>query len=96
MRRMREGINVSKVSEERADVFIGRTAIRWVTRRIIPFVFLMYITAWLDRVNVGFAALHMNADLGISASIFGFGSGIFFLGYCLLEVPSNLILHRIS
>jgi MFS transporter, ACS family, tartrate transporter len=96
MRHMREGINVSEVSEEQADVFIGRTAIRRVTRRIIPFVFLMYVTAWLDRVNVGFAGLHMNADLGFSASIFGFGSGIFFLGYCLLEVPSNLILHRVG
>jgi MFS family permease len=90
------GINVSEVSEQQANVFIGRIAIRRVTRRIIPFVFLMYITAWLDRVNVGFAGLHMNADLGFSASIFGFGSGIFFLGYCLLEVPSNLILHRVG
>jgi ACS family tartrate transporter-like MFS transporter len=75
---------------------IGRAAIRRITRRIIPFVFLMYIAAWLDRVNVGFAALHMNADLRFSATMFGFGSGIFFLGYCLLEVPSNLILHRLG
>jgi MFS transporter, ACS family, tartrate transporter len=74
----------------------GRTALRRVSRRIIPFVFLMYIAAWLDRVNVGFAALHMNADLGLSATMFGFGSGIFFLGYCLLEVPSNLMLHRLG
>ena len=85
-----------EVSEKQADVSIGRIALRRVTRRIIPFVFLMYITAWLDRVNVGFAALHMNADLGFSASMFGFGSGIFFLGYCLFEVPSNLILHRMG
>ena len=75
---------------------IGRATLRRVTRRVIPFVFLMYIAAWLDRVNVGFAALHMNADLGFSATVFGFGSGIFFLGYCLLEVPSNLILHRLG
>src|SRR5450631_2089858 len=96
MKPVREGINLPEVSEKQSDVFIGRIALRRVTRRIIPFVFLMYITAWLDRVNVGFAALHMNADLGFSASMFGFGSGIFFLGYCLLEVPSNLILHRLG
>jgi len=96
MRPAREGINVPEVSEKQSDVFIGRIALCRVTRRIVPFVFLMYITAWLDRVNVGFAALHMNADLGFSASMFGFGSGIFFLGYCLLEVPSNLILHRLG
>jgi ACS family tartrate transporter-like MFS transporter len=60
----------------------------------MPFLFLLYIVAWLDRVNVGFAALQMNAALGFSASTFGFGSGIFFVGYCLFEVPSNLVLHR--
>jgi sugar phosphate permease len=54
-----------------------------VTRRLIPFLFPHYIIAWLDRVNVGFAALHMNSDLGFSSAAFGFGSGIFFLGYCL-------------
>ena len=60
----------------------------------MPFLFLLYIVAWLDRVNVGFAALQMNAALGFSASTFGLGSGIFFVGYCLFEVPSNLVLHR--
>ena len=69
---------------------------RKVTTRLIPFLFVLYIVAWLDRVNVGFAALHMNSDLGFSASAFGFGSGIFFLGYCLFEVPSNIILHRVG
>jgi MFS transporter, ACS family, tartrate transporter len=67
-----------------------------VTVRLIPFLFVLYIVAWLDRVNVGFAALQMNSDLGFSASAFGFGSGIFFLGYCLFEVPSNIILHRVG
>jgi len=56
----------------------------------------LYIVAWLDRVNVGFAGLQMNADLGFSSAAFGFGSGVFFLGYCLFEVPSNLILHRVG
>ena len=72
------------------------SALRKVTARLIPFLLLLYVVAWLDRVNVGFAGLQMNADLGFSASAFGFGSGIFFLGYCLFEVPSNLILHRVG
>ncbi len=59
-------------------------------------MFLLYIVSYLDRVNVGFAALQMNQDLGLSASVFGFGSGIFFIGYFLFEVPSNLIMERIG
>src|SRR5215813_13122437 len=70
--------------------------LRKVTWRLIPFLFLLYIIAWLDRVNVGFAGLQMNADLGFSSTVFGFGSGIFFLGYCLFEIPSNLVLHRVG
>jgi ACS family tartrate transporter-like MFS transporter len=70
--------------------------LRKVTFRLIPFLFVLYIVAWLDRVNVGFAALQMNSDLGFSSAAFGFGSGVFFLGYCLFEVPSNLVLHRVG
>src|SRR5262250_2807037 len=69
---------------------------RKVTLRLIPFLFVLYVVAWLDRVNVGFAALQMNADLGFSSAVFGFGSGVFFLGYCLFEVPSNLLLERVG
>jgi len=69
---------------------------RKVTLRLIPFLFVLYVVAWLDRVNVGFAALQMNSDLGFSSAAFGFGSGVFFFGYCLFEVPSNLILHRVG
>src|SRR5215813_160150 len=75
---------------------VATTTLRKVTRRLIPFLFLLYIVAWLDRVNVGFAALQMNADLGFSSAAFGLGSGVFFLGYLLFEVPSNLILHRVG
>jgi MFS transporter, ACS family, tartrate transporter len=75
---------------------IAAETLRKVTLRLIPFLFLLYIVAWLDRVNVGFAALQMNSDLGFSAAAFGFGSGVFFFGYCLFEVPSNLILHRVG
>jgi MFS transporter, ACS family, tartrate transporter len=64
--------------------------------RLIPFLFLLYIFAWLDRANVGFAALHMNAELRFSSTVFGLGSGVFFIGYLLFEVPSNLILHRVG
>src|SRR6516164_1782622 len=71
-------------------------AIRKVSLRLIPFLFVLYIAAWLDRVNVGFAALQMNDALKFSAAAFGFGSGVFFLGYCLFEVPSNFILHRVG
>ena len=65
-----------------------------IVRRLIPFLMLCYFAAYLDRVNVGFAALTMNADLGFSAELFGFGAGIFFAGYFLFEVPSNLLLER--
>ena len=71
-------------------------ALRKISCRLLPFLFVLYVVAWLDRVNVGFAALQMNAALKFSEAAFGFGSGIFFLGYCLFEVPSNLILARVG
>ncbi|HYY15018.1 MAG TPA: MFS transporter [Chthoniobacterales bacterium] len=71
-------------------------AVRKITCRLIPFLFVLYVVAWLDRVNVGFAALQMNADLKFSEAAFGLGSGVFFIGYCLFEVPSNLILARVG
>jgi ACS family tartrate transporter-like MFS transporter len=67
-----------------------------VSRRLIPFLILCYFVAYLDRVNVGFAALTMNKDLGLSATAFGFGAGIFFLAYFLFEVPSNLFLEKVG
>jgi ACS family tartrate transporter-like MFS transporter len=72
----------------------GAAAIARVSRRLIPFLFLLYILNFLDRVNVGFAALEMNRDLGFGPAVYGFGAGVFFLGYCLFEVPSNLVLYR--
>ena len=79
-----------------ANLPISVVTLRKVTWRLIPFLFVLYVIAWLDRVNVGFAGLQMNADLGFSATVFGFGSGIFFLGYCLFEIPSNIILERVG
>jgi MFS transporter, ACS family, tartrate transporter len=64
--------------------------------RIIPFIMLLYFIAYIDRVNIGFAALTMNKDLGFSSSVFGFGAGIFFTGYFLFEVPSNLVLEKVG
>jgi MFS transporter, ACS family, tartrate transporter len=75
---------------------VASVTLRKVMLRLIPFLFILYIVAWLDRVNVGFAGLQMNADLEFSSAAFGFGSGVFFLGYCLFEVPSNLVLHRVG
>jgi ACS family tartrate transporter-like MFS transporter len=75
---------------------LERRLIRRISLRLLPFLFLLYIVAYLDRVNVGFAALHMNASLGLSHASFGIGGGIFFLGYFLFEIPSNLILHRLG
>jgi MFS transporter, ACS family, tartrate transporter len=65
-----------------------------VTRRLVPFLIVCYFIAYLDRVNVGFAALTMNKDLGLSQTAFGFGAGIFFIAYFIFEVPSNLLLER--
>lgn len=73
---------------------IAESVLRKVRWRLIPFLFVLYIVAYLDRVNVGFAAIDMNRDLGFSAAVYGMGSGLFFLTYTLLEVPSNLMLAR--
>jgi len=75
---------------------LGARAIGRVRRRLIPFLALLYFVAYLDRVNVGFAALQMNRALGLSPLDFGRGAGIFFLGYFIFEVPSNLALARIG
>lgn len=69
---------------------------RKISRRLIPFLILLYLLAFLDRVNIGFAALTMNRDLGIGESLFGLAAGMFFLGYFFFEVPSNLMLLRVG
>ena len=71
-------------------------AYRTITWRIMPFLFVCYVLAYVDRVNVGFAKLQMQQDLGMSDSVYGLGAGIFFLGYFLFEVPANMILQRIG
>jgi MFS transporter, ACS family, tartrate transporter len=74
----------------------GTAALAKVRRHLVVFLGALYFAAFVDRVNVGFAAQQMHRDLGFSASVYGFGAGIFFIGYCLFEIPSNLILHRIG
>ncbi|MBV9655721.1 MAG: MFS transporter, partial [Acetobacteraceae bacterium] len=73
---------------------VERSAMRRVGWRLVPFLIFAYFVAFLDRVNVGFAAIQMNKDVGLTATIYGWGAGIFFLGYFVLEVPSNLALER--
>src|SRR5262245_2281833 len=77
-----------------SDISTG--TVRKVRNRIIPLLFLLYIVAFLDRVNIGFAALTMNAALAITSAQFGLLSGIFFWGYFLFEIPSNLLLHKVG
>jgi ACS family tartrate transporter-like MFS transporter len=73
---------------------LEKSTIKKITRRLIPFLILLYMINFLDRTNVGFAAKGMEADLGISAAAYGAGAGIFFLAYFLCEVPSNVALHK--
>src|SRR5258705_7259438 len=71
-----------------------RAVVRKVAIRLLPFLTFLYIINYLDRVNVGFAALRMNGDIGLSNTAYGFGAGVFFVGYLLFELPSNLALQR--
>lgn len=65
--------------------------------RLLPLLVLLYIINYIDRVNIGFAAAStFNADLGLSAAAYGFGAGLFFIGYFFFEVPSNIVLHKVA
>ena len=75
---------------------IEARTIRKLQLRLLPFLFLLYVIAFVDRINIGFAALTMNKELAMTSQQFGFAAGVFFFGYCLFEVPSNLLLHKIG
>jgi ACS family tartrate transporter-like MFS transporter len=75
---------------------VADRARRRVTRRLMPYLFLLYIIAYLDRVNVGYAALGMTNDLGFTTEVYGFGAGVFFAGYFLLEIPGTILVERWS
>jgi ACS family tartrate transporter-like MFS transporter len=75
---------------------IAAATVRKLKIRLLPFLFALYVVAFIDRINLGFAALTMNRELALTSEQFGFAAGIFFWGYFLLEIPSNLILHKIG
>ena len=75
---------------------IEKTTIRKVYLRLLPLLFVSYFVCYLDRINVGFAALTMNKDLGFTATVFALGATAFFWGYCLFEIPSNIVLEKIG
>ena len=79
-----------------ANAQLGRATLAKVGWRLLPFLLLLYVVAWIDRVNISNAALQMRPDLGLSATVFGLGAGIFFAGYALFEIPSNLVLARVG
>jgi ACS family tartrate transporter-like MFS transporter len=82
--------------EEAARPQVARRALAQVTRRLVAFSFVCYVVAYIDRVNVGFVSTILQAELGLSNQAYGFGAGLFFLGYFLFEVPSNLILEKVG
>lgn len=75
---------------------IEKIALKKITWRIVPFVMFAYFIAFFDRINIGFAALTMNQDLGFSSTVFGLGAGLFFVGYFITDVPSNIILQKVG
>src|SRR5258705_4965424 len=77
-------------------VELGTKIVAKLTRRLLPFLFVLYIVNYLDRINVGFAALQMRGQLGFSDRVYGLGAGIFFAGYFFFQVPSNLALARVG
>lgn len=82
-------------TETRAVSVESRT-IRKLRTRIVSFIFVLYVIAVIDRSNIGFAALTMNKEVGITSQQFGLFSGIFFIGYFFFEIPSNLLLHKVG
>lgn len=84
----------SRTASSAEDSGLAQRASRRIARRLLPYLFLLYVIAFLDRMNVGAAALQMPSDLGFSNSVIGFGAGVFFIGYFLLEIPGALIVER--
>jgi MFS transporter, ACS family, tartrate transporter len=95
----RWGLRTEVILNIQADdgaMSLAARTVRKIRVRILPFVFLLFIVAFLDRINIGFAALRMNRELGITSQQFGLIFGIFFFGYSIFEIPSNLLLHKIG
>src|SRR6202158_4926218 len=92
---------MTKIAEDKKNIVtsipeaeVAQRARHRIARRLLPFLFLLYVIAFLDRMNIGAAALQMPHDLGFSEGVIGLGAGIFFLGYFLLEIPGALIVER--
>src|SRR3954463_16622076 len=75
---------------------VSAATVAKVTRRLLPFLLLMYVLSFLDRANIGFAKKAFQADTGISDAAYALGAGIFFVSYAFLEVPSNLVMHKVG
>ncbi len=90
------GEAMATVPTQSPSLIDGKAIYRKITLRLIPYMFLLYILAYLDRVNVGYAAAQMKVDLHLSDGVYGIGSGIFFLGSALFDIPSNLILAKVG
>src|SRR6201989_1119089 len=82
--------------ESLTGIDLGAHVVAKLTRRLLPFLFLLYIVAYLDRINVGFAALQMREQLAFTDAIYGLGAGMFLAGYFFFQVPSNLVLQRVG
>jgi MFS transporter, ACS family, inner membrane transport protein len=87
-------VNMAEVARRRHD--LSEAATKKVFRRLLPFLLLMYVIAFLDRSNVSFAQKEFQADFGISAAAYAFGAGLFFVGYAVFEIPSNILLHKVG
>src|SRR5262245_53475057 len=89
-------MTTSPVPHTDVSTLLGNQVVSKITWRLVPFLFLLYIIAYLDRINVGFAKLQMQDQLGLTNDMYGTGAGIFFLGYFCFQIPSNLILQRVG
>ena len=92
-------VNIKKMNPEYTENYSETVAARArgrITRRLMPFLICLFVIAFIDRVNVGYAALEMNRELGFNPEILGFGAGIFFFGYFLFEIPGSLLVETWS
>src|SRR3954449_10305745 len=89
--------NIRKVSHREAEEFkpvLSRETINKISLHILPLVFAIYLVAFIDRANIAYAKIRMSAELGFSEQVYGFGAGVFFIGYVILEIPGALIVQR--
>lgn len=93
---MSDSLNSAIMANPALALSVGDRARRRIRQRLLPFLFLLYVIAYLDRINVGYAALEMTGDLGLTPEVYGFGAGIFFVGYFLLQIPGTIVVEKWS